>query len=478
MDPLAHLPDAVMLLLLTYITSIDYRYLSHGSHGYRHFITENDLLHFRFQGQNSWLYYQGCIGRNIRVAGSGMGNRLNLYEEVERRGGKVMKLDLSSRQEVRDVSMLGGVRELILTNCKGVTSGFECLGGVHSLNLRECTQIRDEHITNLGTVSVLNLNYCENITNVRHLGGVRELNLTNCTAITSGFECLGGVYSLNLSWCSQLRDEHITNLGTVSVLNLRACESITNVSHLGGVRELILSICSGITSGFECLGGVHSIDLSDCDQLRDEHITNLGTVSVLNLSGCASITNVSHLGGVKELNLSECRGITSGFECLGGVHSLSLSYCTQLRDEHITNLGTVSVLNLRACESITNVSHLGGVRELDLSACTGVTSGFECLGGVHSLNLGLCTQLRDEHITNLGTVSVLDLSGCQSITNVSHLGGVKELNLSECGGITAGITSGFEYLGGVHSLRLSGCTQIRDEHITNLGTVSVLKNLM
>ncbi len=77
---------------------------------------------------------------------------MNLYEEVERRGGKVMKLNLSSCQEVRNVSMLGGVRELDISRCKSITSGFECLGGVHSLDLSYCTQLRDEHITNLGTL--------------------------------------------------------------------------------------------------------------------------------------------------------------------------------------------------------------------------------------------------------------------------------------------------------------------------------------
>jgi hypothetical protein len=141
-----HGPDALMLLVLTYLKSKDYRYLSHCSHGYRHFITENDLLHFRFNREHSWLYNQSCIGGDIRVTISGTGSGLNLYEEVERRGGKVMKLTLFNCQEVRDVSMLGGVRELDLRYCRGITSGFECLGGVHSLNLIGCTQLRDEHI--------------------------------------------------------------------------------------------------------------------------------------------------------------------------------------------------------------------------------------------------------------------------------------------------------------------------------------------
>ena len=188
MDLLTQLPDALMLLMLTYLKPNDFRYLSHCSHGCRHFITENDLLHFYFNEEYSWLYYQGCIGRNIRVTRSvskGRGRGLNLYDEVERRGGKVMKLNLSNRDEIRDVSMLGGVRELNLSYCRGITSGFDCLGGVYSLNLTGCTQLRDEDITNLGTVSILNLRGCENITNVSHLGGVRELNVEGCVNITN-----------------------------------------------------------------------------------------------------------------------------------------------------------------------------------------------------------------------------------------------------------------------------------------------------
>jgi hypothetical protein len=37
-----------------------------------------------------------------------------------------------------------GKRELDLCECKHITSGFECLGGVHSLNLSEFAQLRDE----------------------------------------------------------------------------------------------------------------------------------------------------------------------------------------------------------------------------------------------------------------------------------------------------------------------------------------------
>ena len=43
-------------------------------------------------------------------------------------------------------------------------------------------------------------------------------------------------------------------------------------------------------------------------------------------------------------------------------------------------------INLSECDSITDVSMLGGVHTLDLSGCSGVTD-VNMLGGVHTLNL-------------------------------------------------------------------------------------------
>ena len=182
MDPLLHLPDDLMLLILSYVDSKDCRHVSHCSHAYRIYITEKGLLHFYFDEEHSLMYYQGLIGRNIRVTRS-RSRGVNLYDEVERRGGKVMRLNLSDNAQLRDVSHFRGVRELILSKCTGITSGFDQLGGVHTLDLSYCSQLEDEDIINLGTVSKLDLSWCDNITNVSHLRGVRELKLIGCTGI-------------------------------------------------------------------------------------------------------------------------------------------------------------------------------------------------------------------------------------------------------------------------------------------------------
>jgi hypothetical protein len=106
-------------------------------------------------------------------------------------------------------------------------------------------------------------------------------------------------------------------------------------------------------------------------------------------------------------------------------------------------------LNLTACQSISDVSALGGIHTLHLSGCRGIRD-VSALGGVHSLYLSCCTGIRD--VSALGGVHSLDLSFCPGISDVSALGRVHSLNLSGCRGI-----SDVSALGGVHSLYLSGC---------------------
>ena len=102
-------------------------------------------------------------------------------------------------------------------------------------------------------------------------------------------------------------------------LNLSSCNGISDpegrlrgVSVLGGVTNLDLSCCEGI-SDVSALGGVKCLDLSYCDGISD--VSTLGRVTTLDLSWCNGISDVSALGRVTTLDLSYCYGISdvSGF---------------------------------------------------------------------------------------------------------------------------------------------------------------------
>ena len=57
------------------------------------------------------------------------------------------------------------------------------LGGVHTLNLSFCKGIED--VSALGNVHTLILNWCMNVTDVSTLGGVHTLDIRNIPVIES-----------------------------------------------------------------------------------------------------------------------------------------------------------------------------------------------------------------------------------------------------------------------------------------------------
>ena len=62
----------------------------------------------------------------------------------------------------------------------------------------------------------------------------------------------------------------------------------------------------------EYLKGVHTIDLTDCQQITDVGLEHLKGVHTINLSHCHQITNagLEHLKGVHTINLYTCNKIT------------------------------------------------------------------------------------------------------------------------------------------------------------------------
>ena len=85
----------------------------------------------------------------------------------------------------------------------------------------------------------------------------------------------------------------------------------------------------------------------------------------------------------------------------------------------IVQLGQVNSLNLWNCKNVTDVSSLGQVHSLNLSE-TNITD-VSSLGQVHSLNLSE-TNITD--VSSLGQVHLLNLRHCYNVTDVSSLGPV------------------------------------------------------
>ena len=136
---------------------------------------------------------------------------------------------------------------------------------------------------------------------------------------------------------------------------------------------------------------LHTLDVSDCAQLLDEHLAPLRSLAVLRAQRCNGLTGAfvaGFAGGrLRELNLSGCENARFGseetcraFSALRGLHTLSVARCPHLRDAHFAALAAGEGAALRV---------------LDMSSCAGeeLTGGaFAHLRGLEILYMGGCVQ--------------------------------------------------------------------------------------
>ena len=122
---------------------------------------------------------------------------------------------------------------LYLRCCSGVTD-VSALGKVHTLDLSQCSGVTD--VSALGEVHTLDLSYCREVTDVSALGKVHTLDLRYCSGVTD-VSALGKVHTLSLSYCSRVTD--VSALGDVHALNISHCSGVTDVSALGNVHTVL-----------------------------------------------------------------------------------------------------------------------------------------------------------------------------------------------------------------------------------------------
>ena len=129
------------------------------------------------------------------------------------------------------------------------------------------------------------------------------------------------------------------------------------------------------------------------------------------------------------------------------------------------SLMNVLSMNLSGCQSVTDVSMLGNIPTLNLSHCNNI-SDVTSLRNVKNLNLCGCLKIK-KGVSELGNAHCLNLSGCSWLQNrdIAALAGVHTLSLNYCQDI-----SNVTPLGQVHSLDLRGCVQIEDVSALSLVT--------
>ena len=280
-----------------------------------------------------------------------------------------------------DVSALGhgGVEYVCLDNC-GSLRDLTPLRDAKVVSIRGCC-VKD--LSPLQSIERLNANGCRYLRTVPVLPSLRVCDLAG-TAVkdVAALGKLPQLQRLSLAGCQQLND--VSALGGVRALDLSRCPKVVDVSALGAVHRLDLSGCPGVTS---CAGlaGCWVLDLSGTGVHDITPLAGAGSViRTLALRGCKRIVDVAALGACPKLeDLDLTATAVADVSALGGIHTLTLAHCENVRDA--SALGQVRVLDL-SYTSIRKVARLGGCRVLNLKGAIRVTNT-TALGSVEDLIL-------------------------------------------------------------------------------------------
>eukprot|EP01094_Clydonella_sp_ATCC50884_P022640 TRINITY_DN5252_c0_g1_i2.p1 TRINITY_DN5252_c0_g1~~TRINITY_DN5252_c0_g1_i2.p1 ORF type:complete len:742 (-),score=340.14 TRINITY_DN5252_c0_g1_i2:296-2359(-) len=316
---------------------------------------------------------------------------------------------------------------------EGIMSIANSCPYLRSVDLEGCITIGDRALHELAQqcrrIESVNLAGCLKVTNagiavLQSCPNIQSLNLKRCSQITDPvFEALGhSLQALDLSECSQLTDNAVIQIARRSSDNLQTLKlsgrNITDASlqHVADqcthLRELELVGCERISdSAIYTLARMCTrlqvLNLTRCKnitanafRMTADHVDvidhlqrGMYNLQRLDLTHCLHVTDdalhsISHLcPNLLELNLTQCEVITdAGLAHIAerghALRRIVLAKCLQVTDTSICALA-------RACPDLTsvvlrqcNVSDVAmrdiarycpGLRELDLTACEGVT---------------------------------------------------------------------------------------------------------
>jgi len=190
-------------------------------------------------------------------------------------------------------------------------------------------------------------------------------------------------------------------------------------------------------------GTLFNVYLTENPSVTDEHFQFLEGIHTLDMSGCENITDRAfcHIKGIHTLDMSGCAQVTdSAFPYLTGIHTLYMADCWRITDNSAPHLTGIHTLCLIGCENITDkaFSHLAGVHTLYMSGCQQITDeAFPHLTGIHTLYMSWCKNITDEAFRYLTGIHRLEMNGCdqESITErgLLNLKGIHTLGWSESG---------------------------------------------
>lgn len=287
---------------------------------------------------------------------------------------------------------------------------------------------------------------------------------------------------LDISLCSRVTDQSLVhickNLVNLEYLNIQRCRAVTDL----GIVEL------------QKLKKLKSLNISQCELITKEGLSK---------GICAEENNLLEELDIHSLNLDHS-GLVIILEKLPNLRSLDISYCfNAVTDTSIQvifkNQVFLESLKMSHCDKVSDAGFTGmGKIESGGESDGPIMSSYNDINTPQRINLGsraeeeivrdakrkqdvmrMCEKLSLDSFTGfslarLHNLKVLDMSGCNRITDVSlrYAFNFKELtvlNLSRCQQITH---EGIEYLvescPSIEHFNLVDCYNLKDEAVTRI----------
>eukprot|EP01018_Ginkgo_biloba_P036452 Gb_16271 [translate_table: standard] len=210
-------------------------------------------------------------------------------------------LNVSYCERIKHLPGLGSLKsltELKIWSCRELAKLPTLPIGLVKAHIVMCSRLKriSFNMSQMNDLKVLNVSYCESLTEFPGLGSLKsltELMLTDCGELAELPPLPAGLVQARIERCSRLKriPFNISQLNKLKVLNVYHCESLTELPGLGSLKSLTV------------------LDLHHCGNLSDlSGLALLESLTDLNLQRCK---NVSSLAGMEALNFLK-RLIVSG----------------------------------------------------------------------------------------------------------------------------------------------------------------------
>ncbi|KAJ6666040.1 hypothetical protein lerEdw1_000944 [Lerista edwardsae] len=397
----------------------------------------------------------------------------NLLQFVRAQAGSLKALDLSgtsiSSQPMASLVRVENLRleEVALQSCRDLTNeavSILCQHQPHltALDLSGCSELSDRAIlvvsSRLPALRCLRLGKLPRITDagfqgishLKHLQSldVSECSLVSCSELVKAFSAIHAepkLVSLNLAFCSLLRDSAVLSLAkalsrTLRVLDLSSCVSITNrslkaiVSYLSRLSILRLAWCKELTDwgllGIEEPNKEHELNREkDAGPKFSRNFGNMGfflpppqdlvqdtpilidfTEQAVTQKPHVSLTALTRL---QELDLTACGKLTD----MSIAKVISFPELRRLSLSLVSNITDASLIAVaRNCRSLEHLSlsHCGNLTD------QGFVEAATSLYRLQHLILSSCNQLTPRTLKAIGQdcrqLKCLDVSMCSGIS--------------------------------------------------------------